>query len=355
MASFNKESSGKWRVNYRFTDWSGAVIKSSKRGFKTKKEAIAWYEEISKEKEGSLNMSFATFVDSYLEDMTNRLKENTLITKKQLINKHILPYFKNRCVSEITAIDIRKWQSHLMGEDHYPTYLRAINSQLSSIFNYAVRFYDLKSNPCKKAGVMGSKNGEEKQFWSIDEFNSFCDGLYDNQIAYVAFRVLFWTGIRIGELLALNYKDFDLNAKTVKITKSYQKIKGKDVITSPKTAKSTRTVGLPDFLVEDLEEYFERIYEVKEQIRIFPFAKDYFMRVLIKACKRTEVKKIRLHDLRHSHASLLVNMGLSTKAIADRLGHERIETTLNTYSHLYKSTQDLIVDNLEKLNDKSED
>lgn len=236
MASFNKESSGKWRVNYRFTDWSGAVIKSSKRGFKTKKEAIAWYKEISKEKEGSLNMSFATFVDSYLEDMTNRLKENTLITKNQLINKHIMPYFKNRCVSEITAIDIRKWQAHLMGEDHYPTYLRAINSQLSSIFNYAVRFYDLKSNPCKKAGVMGSKNGEEKQFWSIDEFNSFCDGLYDNQIAYVAFRVLFWTGIRIGELLALNYKDFDLNAKAVKITKSYQKIKGKDVITSPKTA-----------------------------------------------------------------------------------------------------------------------
>ena len=170
-------------------------------------------------------------------------------------------------------------------------------SKLSTIFNYAVRFYDLKVNPCTKAGSIGSKNAVSKDFWTVEEFKTFADGLYDNWDAYIGFNLLFWTGMRIGELLALNVKDFDLKAKTVSISKSYQRIKGKDVITKPKTLNSTRVVSLPNFLIEDLEDYFSHIYEVSDRERLFPYTKHYFNYEMLQVCNRTGVKKIRLHDL----------------------------------------------------------
>lgn len=299
-------------------------------------------------------MSFGSLVESYVEDMSYRLKENTMQTKKVLIEQKILPYFKNKAVCDITPVDIRKWQSHLLGTKYSKTYLRSIHNQLSAIFNYAVRFYDLKSNPCTRAGAIGSKRVDEKHFWTIDEFNAFVNALYNNIDAYIGFKLLFWTGMRIGELLALDFKDFNLQAKTVSISKSYQCIKGQDVITTPKTSKSKRVVGLPDFLVDDLKDYFSRLYEVETRVRIFPYTKYFFEHNLNRTCKKLGIHKIRLHDLRHSHASLLVNMGMPVKAIADRLGHEKIETTLNTYAHLYKSTQDEIVNKLEVIANESE-
>lgn len=354
MATFVKEKNGTWRVVFVYQDWTGDRKRTTKRGFSTKREAKDWLDDFCLVKADDLNMSFSSLVDAYFEDMAHRLKLNTIMTKRQIVITKILPYFKDKAVCDISAVDIRKWQAVMIAEGSSETYLRTINNQLSTIFNYAVRFYDLKVNPCTKAGSIGSKNAVSKDFWTVEEFKTFADGLYDNWDAYIGFNLLFWTGMRIGELLALNVKDFDLKAKTVSISKSYQRIKGKDVLTKPKTLNSTRVVSLPNFLIEDLEDYFSHIYEVNDRERLFPYTKHYFNYEMQQVCKRTGVKKIRLHDLRHSHASLLVNMGLGAKVIADRLGHKRIETTLNTYSHLYKSTQDSVITTLEDINAKTE-
>ena len=352
MAAY-KNINKKWMVTYSYYDWTGRYVRTSKRGFKTKKDAQEWYEDFNLNKKRELTMSFSSLVETYLEDMSHRLKKNTMLTKKLLINKKILPFFEKKVIREITAVDIRKWQAFLLSKNFSDTYLRTIHNQLSAIFNYAVRFYDLKYNPCTRAGSIGSKSSDEKLFWTVKEFNTFIESMSDNIDAYIGFMLLFWTGMRIGELLALNVKDFDFNSNTVTISKSYQSIKGKDIITSPKTKKSKRVVGLPDFLVDDLKDYFARLYEVEARERIFPYTKYFFENKLKRGCKATGVKKIRIHDLRHSHASLLVNTGLSVKAIADRLGHERVETTLNTYSHLYKATQDEIVSKLEILGNEN--
>lgn len=216
-----------------------------------------------------------------------------------------------------------------------PTYLKTINNQLSAIFNYAVRYYDLKSNPCAKAGSMGKSKAEEMDFWTGEEFRKFIDSVMNKRLSYMAFMTLYWTGMRLGELLALNPKDVDLEKRTITITKSYQRLGKKDVITPPKTPKSKRVITIPEFLAADIRDYIDSLYELQENDRLFPITKYYLEHEMQRGIKESGVKRIRVHDLRHSHASMLIELGFSPLEIANRLGHEKVETTLNTYAHLY--------------------
>ncbi|KAF5033434.1 putative prophage phiRv2 integrase [anaerobic digester metagenome] len=152
--------------------------------------------------------------------------------------------------------------------------------------------------------------------------------------------------MRIGELLALTLKDIDFEKRTISITKSYQRFNSKDVITPPKTPKSKRTINIPKFLAADLQDYVNSLYGIEDADRLFPFSKYFMEHEMQRGIKASGVKKIRLHDLRHSHASLLIEMGFTPLAIAERLGHERIETTMNTYAHLYPNKQGQLADRL---------
>ena len=162
--------------------------------------------------------------------------------------------------------------------------------------------------------------------------------MMDKPISYYAFQMLYWTGIREGELLALTPADFDFEKGTVKISKTYQRIKGEDMITSPKTKKSNRTVQMPDFLCTEMQEFFNMQYGLKRKDRIFNITKSYLHHEMDRGSKAAGVKRIRIHDLRHSHISLLIDMGFSAVAIADRVGHESIEITYR-YAHLFLSKQ----------------
>ena len=113
------------------------------------------------------------------------------------------------------------------GKGYSPTYLKTVNCQLTAIFNYAIRYYNLQDNPCRKAGAIGKSKGEPKDFWMQEEFNAFLETVSDKPETRMAFLLLYWTGMRIGELLALTYDDINLEEKTISITKSYQRLKGK--------------------------------------------------------------------------------------------------------------------------------
>ena len=145
-------------------------------------------------------------------------------TKKYIVELKILPYFGNKRVNDITAADIRQRQNELIKMGYSPTYLKTINNQLSAIFNYAVRYYDLKSNPCAKAGSMGKSKAEEMDFWTGEEFRRFIDSVMNKRLSYMAFMTLYWTGMRLGELRALTPADFDFETNMLSITKSYQRI-----------------------------------------------------------------------------------------------------------------------------------
>lgn len=155
-----------------------------------------------------------------------------------------------------------------------------------------------------------------------------------------------------AELLALTLGDFSAKDKTININKSLQRIDGRDVITEPKTEKSKRVIALPDFLVEEMKDYVNRLYGMMPGDRLFMVTKAYLEHEMSRGVALSGVKKIRLHDLRHSHASLLISkLGAQPLMVAERLGHEKIQTTLNTYSHLYPDQARNLADQLNLLND----
>ena len=351
MAVYKDKQRGTWYVSVYYTNWKGESDRKVKRGFKTRKEAVAWENTFLNKNAGDLNMTFAEFYDIYKSDLEERLKENTWVMKESVIELKILPYFKKKKMCEIKVSDVIAWQKEMMayrdkdGQPYAPGYLKTIHNQLSAIFNHAVRFYELPANPAAKVGNMGRENTKEMLFWTKEEYMKFADSMMDKPLSYYAFEMLYWCGIRLGELLALTYGDFDFEKKTVRINKSYQCIKGKDVVTTPKTKKSNRTIVMPDFLCDEMKIYFKGLYKPRKNDRVFLITKAYLHSEMRRGCKETGVKKIRIHDLRHSHVSLLIDMGFTPLAIADRVGHESIDITYR-YAHLFPSKQTEIAEKL---------
>ena len=344
MTAYKDEERGTWYVMFRYTDWKGDRKQKCKRGFSTRAKALEWERNFLQQNQADMDMTFGNFVDLYSKDIRPRLKENTWLTKESIIQNKILPFFEKRKLAEITAKDVIAWQNEISnlndsyGKKHSQTYLKTIHNQLSAIFNHAVRYYDLRLNPAAKAGNMGSEKYKGMLFWTKEEYLKFADAMMEKPISYYAFEMLYWTGIRLGELLALTPSDFDFNKCIVSITKSYQRIKSRDVITPPKTEKSNRIITLPDFLCQQVKDHIRMFYGIEETDRLFPISKSYLHHEMDRGTKATGVKRIRIHDLRHSHVSLLIDMGFSALAIADRLGHESIDITYR-YAHLIPSKQ----------------
>lgn len=349
-----------WKVQVYYKDWQGNRKRKQKRGFRTKGEAKEWERDFLQQQSQGVDIEFGNFLEIYYKDMDVRLRENTMYTKRYIIDLKIKPYFEKKILSEITVADVRAWQNELLtykdknGKGYSPTYLKTVNCQLTAIFNYAMRYYNLQDNPCRKAGAIGKSKGEPKDFWMQEEFNAFLETVSDKPETRMAFLLLYWTGMRIGELLALTPADFNFETHTLRINKSYQRLHREDVITPPKTLKSNRTIKMPQFLCDEMQDYLKMLYEPKEDERIFMISKSYLHHEMDRGAKASGVKRIRVHDLRHSHVSLLINMGFTVLAIADRMGHESIDITYR-YAHLFPSEQiqmaeQLDIERMEKSN-----
>ena len=354
MPVFKNEDNGTWYVMARYVNWKGERKQKCKRGFATKKEAQEWERMFQLQNSSDLDMSFEAFTELYIRDVKNRLKENTWLTKEHIIRTKILPFFGKLKISEISTKEIITWQNEMLAyrdekkKPYSQTYLKTLHNQLSAIFNHAVRYYELRSNPAAKVGNMGSEEHREMLFWTKEEYKKFAFEMMDKPVSFYAFEMLYWCGIREGELLALTPADFDFERGTVKISKTYQRLKGQDVITSPKTKKSNRTIQMPDFLCQEMQEFFKMQYGLKKKDRIFTVTKSYLHHEMDRGAKAAGVKRIRIHDLRHSHISLLIDMGFSAVAIADRVGHESIEITYR-YAHLFPSKQKEMASRLDDL------
>ena len=145
------------------------------------------------------------------------------------------------------------------GNRYSLVYLKTVHNQLSAIFNHAVRFYDLPTNPAAKAGNMGKEKTREMLYWTKDEYMKFAEEIMDKPVSFYAFEMLYWCGLRLGEMLALTPADFNFDKGIVRINKSYQRINGEDVITDPKTEKSNRNVQMPEFLIDEIKEYLDNM------------------------------------------------------------------------------------------------
>lgn len=342
----------KYYASFYFTDHAGSRRKKKKEGFTTSAAAKQWEKEFLEKSNGSTNMAFKNLCEIYLADCKARLKPTTYRGKEYMFLDKLIPFFKDTPITDITPAMIREWQNSLLTHvpAYTPTYVKTCNNQISALFNYAVRYHGLKTNPVRIAGTIGKKHSGRLDFWTVDEFKKFMAALPDTATPFhIAFELLFYSGCRSGEMLALTVADFDNVAGTIDINKNFAMVDGKPYIMPPKTPKSKRKVTLPPIVAQHLQAYIDSMYDPQPGERLFPMLnKSWLGRVLKRTAATAGVKKIRVHDLRHSHASLLIELGFPPLLISERLGHENIETTLQIYSHLYPNKAEEVA---AKLND----
>lgn len=196
-----------WRVAVYYKDWKGVRRKHEKRGFKTKKEALAYEREYIAKTSKDINMGFGTFIDIYMSDIKPQLKLSTYVTKENIIETHIRPYFENKSLSEINSTDILQWQNSLLSmrdeqdKAYSQTYLRTIQNQMNAIFNHAVKYYDLAKSPCIANRKMGKAKAKEMLFWTLEEYQQFIEAMKENQYHIMHFRFCIGRALEVESCL----------------------------------------------------------------------------------------------------------------------------------------------------------
>lgn len=357
-ANIQKDSQGTYRVKYRLKTSSGELYReSSKRGFRTQREAKLFVEELKrthaeamyKKDNPTTTMTFAELYERYrVSRITD--KPSTIIDRESIIKSRILPFFKDMQISDITQDTIAQWHSCFFNDDGSPiykdTYLRSMHSRLSAVLNYGVYCGWLAANPAKKCSI-GSKNAEERPVWSLEEYALFRQEIMDEPDAFYAFETLYFTGLRKGELLALTIADMNFETNTLRINKSLQILKGREVVTSPKTKMSVRNVRINSALAEELKEYIASRPSCAPSDRLFLINKYILRRQLQRGTELAGLDPITIHCFRHSHITNLIAAGYSPADIAKRVGHESIYITLH-YSHAFKNVETDIANSLDK-------
>ena len=291
-----------------------------------------------KNEEEKTCICFDELLSAFENEKRIRVRQSTYLSYSVSINRFIRPVFSGKKLEDIGPSDIRAWQNGMMQIGYSSGYLRKVDSVLSAIFNYGIRFYGLRFNPAKQAGTLGCQNEKKVNYWTPEEFELFIKNVNDPRY-HLIYNILYWTGIRVGELLALTREDIDLEEQCIKINKSYRRYHKEDIISPPKTRNSYRAVYYHETLGEEIAAYLKNHACTRSNERIFPVCQDSLRDRLYRIVGRIGLKRIKIHDFRHSHASVLI--------ISERLGHERVETTLNIYSHLYPDVQKKLVEELD--------
>lgn len=329
----------------------------SKKGFKSKQNARDYELSItdfnlpqSGNGKGEIEY-FEDLADAFVEEKRVRVRLSTFISYRTITDRFIRPSFSGMKINYIEPANVRAWQNGMMKLGYSQHYLRKIDSVLSSIFEYGVKFYGMKSNPSKTVGSIGSHKTKKVNFWTLEEFEKFIVLVKDKRF-HLIYNMLYWTGLRVGELLALTPKDVDIENMLISVTKTYCRWHKRDIISPPKTKKSNRTVFIHNALNEEIKQYFKENLRIGNDDRMFPVTADSVRDRMTRIVKKAGLKRIKVHDLRHSHASLLINMNITPLMVSERLGHEKVETTLNIYSHLYPEMQQKLMNAIEDVSQK---
>lgn len=354
MPVYKDKKRGTWYCQFYYQDWTGTTKQKRKRGFSTQREAKEWKRNFMSTLQVNADITFSALVENYMEDLATRLKPTTMETKRSLIETKLLPFLGKMKICDIDELAVRRWQNDLLsfrdgkGEPFADTYLKTINNQLAAIMNYAMVYYKLQKNPCRAVGSIGKSRADAMQIWTLDQFEQFIE--YESKSAgHLAFNVLFWSGIREGELLTLTRNDFtyDGDVYRLNINKNFEVVRGTQYILTPKTDASQRCITIPQFLYQEAIQYFDSLYDPDPEERLFYFTKSYLLSEIKRVAKLAGLEPIRVHDLRHSHASLLIELGFNILMVSQRLGHEKVETTWQTYAHLYPDKERMLTARLD--------
>lgn len=339
---------------------------TTRRGFRTQKEAKLAKSQLELQAKDNKytpqsNMTFGDVADKWLEVYKTTVKESSYSRVYTLFQSNILPLFKEKRISKITIPYCQK--AVYQWYEKYKSY-KAIRSYTSAVFDYAKELRLISNNPMdhvpvpkKKKEVIRGKKFYEKE--ELEEFLEYCK-VDKFPLTYPLFRLLSFTGMRKGELLALNWNDFDFNQSTVTISKTVARnYQGRPIITDPKNYSSNREISLDVETVNVLKKWRmeQRRYLLSYGINslnpdqlVFSSKSNYVLdhsrlnRLLDRICKKNDLVNIKVHGLRHTHCSLLFEAGLSIQEVQYRLGHSNARTTLEIYSHVTKNQQERSAD-----------
>jgi integrase len=339
-----------FRANLGY-DSSGKKIQKYRSGFKTKKEARAEYSKLLLMKPEELThskdkMSFKQYVEElFLPWYKTKVKMQIYENRLNIILKHF-PYFYKLAVCEIEPIHVQKWQLSL-SKNLKPSYVRAIQGLFSIAMDRAVVLGIATSNPSKIIGNV-KKQKPQIDFWTKEEFEKVISLIYKEDFyqhfLFISLWFLFMTGMRIGEATAIQWDDLDFETGVLSIDKTlYYKNQSDYRFTEPKTKASVRHIVIDPTTLNLLQEWKEVQQKLIKTNFVMsyngiPTQKHTIAYAIGRYAKMAGVHRIRIHGLRHSHASLLISMGENPLIIKERLGHKDIETTLGTYGHLYPNS-----------------
>lgn len=350
----------KWMTKFQYTDPKNGEVKTKyKRGFDTKKQAKQFEEDfieaLETPEEDEIVRTYGDVFQEYLASHKRAdMKETTLETKFNIFNQHIFPTFEDVPIESITDDDIAEWQEEIKlktrpdGKQFSEAYLRTIQCQFNTVINYAAAKGYIKINPLADIKNMGVKD-KRIDFWTPKEYEKFAYYAMEYPRYYYAYEILYWCGLRLGELLALTLEDIDLEQKLLRVNKTYNFLNGKEFVTAPKTPSSVRTVSLPSFLVDEIQEYIDTLYQPTQTQRLFDFKRSQIGKNFITVTNQAGLKRITVHGLRHSHVSLLINKKHDIFEVSKRIGHKSILTTQNTYGHLFDDAQRTIANELDQI------
>ncbi|WP_415967975.1 tyrosine-type recombinase/integrase [Emergencia timonensis] len=340
MPAYKDGKTGKWYCKFYFEDWNGYRRQKKKSGFKTQREAKSWERDFLQSKVRTPQITISDLCDSYLKNKHSELKPRTLISYESAMRLHIKPHIGSIKAGNLTPLQVKELHTELSKTSSLSN-VNYVHSILSAVMNYGVKFYGLNKNPCKDAGRLKVRK-TEMRFVTKEEFSSLLPYLSEKYQLF--FSILFWGGLRLGEARALTPND--IKDKSIRVNKNVVKVKGGVIVQdTPKTNNSIRTVEIHEKLFNMIVLYCDKIYDKDE--RIFPMSDDAIRKALNIATEKAQLSHIRIHDLRHSHVSLLIHMGFFPKAIAERIG-DTVDTMLNVYSHVYKDDKRKMADMLQE-------
>lgn len=342
MPAYKDSKKGTWYAKFRYTDWQGNRKETTKRGFSTKREAKEYEEEYRRKVQGTSDMTLGSLYEIYIADRKQNVKNSTVESINYLARNHILPYLGKLPLSQITPNTVRKWQNKINTTQLAPSTIKLINRRISAILTFAVKYYNLPRNPMQVTGTQGTYE-RRIDMWTKEEFTKFIDSV-DNPIDKTLFLTLYYTGMRIGEALALTRSNIDLESAQIKINKT---IAHNGEITEPKTKASIRTIRIPQHIAN----------EIKHLMDVMPYDDDFVFPVkyitLLARYKRyiakAGVRNLTIHCLRHAHVSNLIAHGVPITAISKRVGHASPKTTLAIYAHAEEDSEKQIADLLEHI------
>ncbi len=345
MPAYFDDKRKTWYCKFYYKDHTGQQKQKCKRGFAKKADAQQFERNFLLNLSATADITFKDLRESFIEYKSSRVKSTTLKTLRYTLIGQIGPFFDNKPIRDITTADVLYWQNQMVKSSRKETTINKINSRLSEVFEYGVKYYGLPKNPCLETIGTQKRASESIDFWTLDEYNAFISHV--TAIDYrMVFELLFYTGMRIGELLALTLSDIDFDKNTITINKTLPRCE--DETTTPKTLNSIRVVSIPNDVMEHLKDYTSRIYDITDHNRLFFMGYQTIIRHKNRICNDHNIRQIRLHDLRHSHVSLLIDLECSIMMIADRIS-DTPATVQSTYAHLYPEKRDVVLEKLENL------